>query len=148
MTLYAANFIEHIESFQGREFESLGRVEKFKFLFLDTTKLRIRLPNRDVSVPLSVLLLGINQLLARKKFSKEICERLIGKYWGYSLIARMLLECEDVALDPDGRGMALIRIPKNSKVKEQIAPPDKQTVAVNPNGNGKTNKEIHSKPQA
>ena len=76
MTLYAANFIEHLESFQGREYDALFRGDKFRFLFHDTTKLRIRLPDRDISIPLSMLLISINQLLARKKVSKEICEKL------------------------------------------------------------------------
>lgn len=136
MAIYVSNLMTHLEEFQGRDFETVYKKEPFKLLFHDTTKLRIRLPDRDISVPLCILLIGIVELLAHKKFSRDICVQRVGKEWGYSLVARLLLECEDVTIDPQSYYLELIRIPKRKNGQGSVKRPESATVAVNPNGNG------------
>ena len=130
--------MEKLETFHGREFKTVFRQSPFKLLFHDTTKLRIRLHDRDISVPISILLLGIAQLLARKEFSKEMCILLLGKEWGYPFVARLLLECDDVTLKPNAKGLILSRIKAKRSQPAPVKAPEEVTVAVNPaNGNGR-----------
>jgi len=133
MPLYLADFLDNLEQFHGREFETVFQKKKFKLLFHDTTKLRFRLEHRDISVPLSILLLAILRLITHKCFDSETSIYLLGKDWGYGYIARMLLECDDVELDPEIRGLALVRIPKTSNGHGTVKRPEKPFVAVNPN---------------
>lgn len=110
MTLLVKNFIEHLDSFHGRELETVFQKKRFTLLFHDCVKLRFRLESRDISVPLSILLIGINLLLTKKEFSKSLCVKLLGKEWGFPHVARMLLECEDVCLKQNVKEFTLVRI--------------------------------------
>jgi hypothetical protein len=136
MSLTVASLMQNLDTLQGRDFETVYKKRHFKLLFHDTVKLRIRLEHRDISVPLSILLLGIAQLLARKEFSRQMCIELLGKEWGYGYIARMLLECEDVCLKPDCQELVLSRVrPVNGK-NGPVKPPPNGNSAKNPNPNG------------
>ena len=138
MTLTVANFIDKLETFHGRELKTVFQQVPFTLLFHDTTKLRIRLPERDISVPISILLLGITQLLARKEFSRDLCILLLGKEWGYPFVARLLLECDDVTLKPNVNGLVLSRIKLKRSQPAPVKAPEEYTVAMNPaNGNGR-----------
>jgi len=137
MPLYVSNFLDHLESLHGREFETVFQKKKFTLLFHDTTKLRFRIEHRDISVPLSILLLAILRLITHKCFDGETSIHLLGKDWGYGYIAKMLLECDDVELDPEIRGLALVRIPKRKNGSAPLKRPEIPSVAVNPNGNGR-----------
>jgi hypothetical protein len=128
--------MQNLQSLYGRELETVYRKDPFKLLFHDTVKLRIRLPQRDVSIPLSILLLGISQLLARREFSKQMCVELLGKEWGYALVARMLLECDDVCLKAECRDLVLTRIRVQNDRKASLKPPRNGNRAVNPKSNG------------
>jgi len=126
--------MQNLESLHGRELETVYRRDPFKLLFHDTVKLRIRLPSRDISVPISILLLGISQLIARREFTREMCITLLGKEWGYGLIARLLLECDDVCLKAGSRDLDLIRIRPAKRVAVAPKPPPNGNRAKNPNG--------------
>ena len=132
MTLTVANFMQNLESFRGRDFQTVVQQRPFTLLFHDTTKLRIRIEDRDLSVPISILLLGISQLLARREYSKEMCVQLLGKEWGYSFVARMLLECDDVCLKPGEKRLVLTRIRLNRPRPAPVKAPLFATVATNP----------------
>jgi hypothetical protein len=126
--------MQNLETLYNRELETVYRRDRFRLLFHDTVKLRIRLPNQDISVPLSILLLGISQLLARREFSREMCLTLLGKEWGYGLVARLLLECEDVCLKAGTRDLVLLRMRSRKRVNMPIKPPPNGNHAKNPNG--------------
>jgi len=134
MSFNVANMMQNLESLYGRELETVYRRDRFKLLFHDTVKLRIRLPNQDISIPLSILLLGISQLLARREYSREMCLTLLGKEWGYGLVARLLLECDDVCLKAGTRDLVLLRIRSPKRVNTPVKPPPNGNHAKNPNG--------------
>ena len=123
MSLTVATLMQNLQSFQGRDFETVFRKRRFKLLFHDTVKLRLRLENRDISVPLSILLLGIAQLLARKEFSRQMCVEILGKEWGYPFVARMLLECDDVCLKPNAGALVLSRVRLTNRKRLPVKPP-------------------------
>jgi len=132
MSLTVATLLKHLDTLNGRDFETVYRKRPFKLLFHDTVKLRIRIESRDLSVPLSILLLGIVQLLARREFSRQMCVELLGKEWGYDFVARMLLECEDVCLKAGTHDLVLIRIRQADRSKALVKPPPNGTRAQNP----------------
>ena len=135
MTLTVANFIQNLETFDGREFRTIFQQKPFRLIFHDTTKLRIGLEQRDISVPISILLFGIAQLLAVREFDRLMCKQILGKDWGFPFVARLLLECEDVCLKPNTYGTVLTRIKIRRPEFVPIRPLDVGTVARNP-GNG------------
>jgi hypothetical protein len=124
--------MQDIEMFHGRDFTTVFQQRPFKLLFHDTVKLRIRLEDRDISVPISILLLGVVQLLSRKEFSRDMCLRLLGKEWGYQFVARMLLECDDVCLKPNAKGLILSRIRLKTSPPAPVKPPPNGNHAANP----------------
>jgi len=123
MTLKVSSMLESLDSFHGREFETAFSRKKFILLFHDTTKLRIRTEQRDLSVPISILMLGIAQLLARREFNRAMCHEILGKEWGYQFIARLLLECDDVCLKAGVRELALVRVRRENGRNGKIRPP-------------------------
>ena len=135
MTLTVANFLQQLETFHGREFRTVFQQRPFTIIFHDTVKLRIRLEDRDISVPISILLFGIAQLLAVKEFDRDMCSNILGKDWGYPFVARLLLECDDVCLKPGATSVALARVRPERRRLAPIRPPVTETVATNP-GNG------------
>jgi hypothetical protein len=137
MTLTVANFIQHLETFNGHEFRTVVHQKPFTLLFHDSVKLRIRLETHDISVPISILLFGIVQLLVHKKLESGMCRTILGKDWGFGYIARLLLECDDVVLEPSAYRIILNRIKPEKHRLAPIKPPLAETVATNP-GNGST----------
>lgn len=127
-----ANLMQNLETYHGRDFKTVFKEKPFKLLFHDTTKLRIRLEDRDLSIPISILLLGISQLLARREFSRGMCLELLGKEWGYQYVARLLLECDDVCLKADTRELALVRVRRNGYANNPVNAPPNGCRAVNP----------------
>jgi hypothetical protein len=138
MAITVVNFLKHLESLHGCEFKTVYGQKPFILLFHDMTKLRIRLPDRDLSVPISVLLFGIIQLLTRKEFSRDICAEILGRDWGFPFVARLLLECDDVCIKADESKLVLSRIKLKAEHPLPVKPPEPCTTAVNPgNGNGR-----------
>jgi len=139
MNISISNFLQNLESLHGREFQTLYQKTPFTLLFHDTTKLRIRLEYRDISVPISILLLGLLQLVSRKKFDKSMCTEILGKDWGFQFVVRLLLECDDVILSSDPGPTTIVRVSKKQTAQESVnfvAPPPKESVAIN-GGNGR-----------
>jgi hypothetical protein len=127
--------MQELDTFVGREFRTVFQQKPFTLIMRDTVKLRFQLEYRDISVPISILLFGIAQLLAVKEFNKEMCSRILGKDWGYPFVARMLLECDDVCLKPGAYGTVLSRVKVERRRLTPMKPPVAETVATNP-GNG------------
>jgi hypothetical protein len=124
--------MQNLDDFRGRDFRTVFSEKPFKILFHDMTKLRIRLEHRDVSIPISILLLGVAQLLARKEFSKQMCFEILGRDWGYPFVVRLLLECDDVCLKSGANKLELVRIPRNVSGKFPVKPPPNGSRAENP----------------
>jgi hypothetical protein len=138
--LTVATFLENLASLEGREFKTIFQEKPFKLVFYDTVKLRIGLPDRDISVPISILLFCMVQLLAVNEVTKKMCTDILGKDWGFAYVARLLLECEDVCMKRGETGMVLTRVPVQKHKFVPIKPPARETVAGNP-GNGHKNGE-------
>ncbi len=132
MTLTTATLMQDLESLYGRDFETIVTKRPFIMLFHDSAKLRIRLEERDISVPISILLLGIAMLLAKRKFSKRMSVELLGKDWGFGYIARLLLECEDVCVGSEDRELTLMRVKLSRNGKGRVKPPPNGKAACNP----------------
>lgn len=126
MSLRVRNFIQNLDSFHGREFETIFQKKPFTLLFHDSVKLRFRLESRDISVPLSILLLGITLLLTKKEFSRSECVKLLGKEWGFPHVAAMLLECEDVRVKPVYGDFVIERV----KIEKERAAPVRRPEVV------------------
>jgi hypothetical protein len=138
MSLTVANFMKHLELFHGKEFRTAYQQKPFTLLFHDSVKLRIRLETHDISVPISILLFGIVQLLVHKEFDREMCNTILNKDWGYPFVCRLLLECDDVCLKPGVNALALNRVKVERHHLAPIKPPIAETVATNPgNGHGR-----------
>jgi len=124
--------MQHLETYHGRDFKTVYRQAPFTLLFHDATKLRIRLSDHDVSVPISVLLFSIIQLLTKREISSRTCREVLGKDWGFAYIARILLECDDVCLEPNGSKLVLNRIRRSKGPFEPVKPPPNGCRALNP----------------
>ncbi len=136
MSLTVANLMQNLETFHGRNFETVFQKRPFTLLFHDTTKLRIRLETRDISVPLSILLFSILQLLTKKELTSKMCREILGKDWGFGYIAKILLECDDVCLKPDAGFLYLIRVRPISGKRAPVKPPPNGNHASRSSGNG------------
>jgi len=126
--------MQNLQTFHGRDFETVFMKKPFKLLFHDTVKLRIRLENHDISVPLSVLLFAIVQLLTRKEVTSRMCREILGKDWGFGYVAKILLECEDVCLKPGAESLYLVRVRPANRNNVPVKPPPNGNSARNPNG--------------
>jgi hypothetical protein len=127
--LLVRDFFQNLESLHGREFETVFQKKPFIFLFHDTTKLRFRLETRDISVPISILLLGIMLLVTKKEFSRSMCEKLLGKEWGFPHIASMLMECDDVRLKPCRGDFVIERVKIEKEKPAPVRSPEVVTCA-------------------
>ena len=135
MALTVSDLMQNLNTLYNRELRTIVQQKAFTLLFHDTTKLRIRLEDRDISVPISILLFGICQLLTEKEFSREMCKQILGKEWGYGIVARLLLECEDVCLKPGAPGLTLLRVKVERRRLAPVKPPPKEAVAVKQSNN-------------
>ncbi|HEX9745326.1 MAG TPA: hypothetical protein VGB30_07855 [bacterium] len=132
MNLRLISLLQNLHHLHGQKYFTQYPQRQFEFLFHDTTKLRFRLEDRDISVPISILLLGIIQLISRKHFDKAACTEILGKDWGFQFVARILLECDDVGVG-EGYGFKLVPIAKaRSHEYEEFVPPP--AAKSNPNG--------------
>jgi hypothetical protein len=127
--LLVRDFMQNLESFYGRKFEIEFQKKPFMLLFHDTTKLRFRLESRDISVPISILLLGIMLLVTKKEFSRSMCQNLLGKEWGFVLVARLLMECDDVRQRPCHGDFVIERIKIEKEKPAPVRSPEVVTCA-------------------